>query len=337
MLTGFDLPAGAEAHEPPELRGHGRDDVRLMVSRSGTGAVSHHGFRGLPELLDPGDVLVVNTSATLPAAVPAVEPAGLVAHFSTELPDGAWLVEVRRAEGDSTVRHHGREPRLRLPGGALLDLEPAPSDGERLRRARLDRPVLPYLRAHGRPIAYGYVHGPRHIGEYQTVFAAHPGSAEMPSAARPFTAELVLRLAVRGVLITPITLHTGVASAEYDEAPYPERYRVPAATADLVTQARAAGRRVVAVGTTVVRTLESAVADDGTVRAATGWTDLVLAPPARPRAVTGLLTGLHEPRASHLLMLSTFAGEDLLARCYVEALDRGYRWHEFGDLHLLLP
>lgn len=333
MLTGFTLPAGAEAHEPPEVRGRGRDDVRLMVSRSGDGTVSHHGFRGLPELLDPGDVLVVNTSATLPAAVPAAEPAGLVAHFSTELPDGAWLVEIRRAEGGSTIRHHGAERRLTLPGGATLEVEPGT---DRLRRARLDRPVLPYLGAYGRPIAYGYVHGPRQIDEYQTVFSAHPGSAEMPSAGRPFTAELVLRLAVRGVLVTPITLHTGVASAEYDEPPYAERYRVPAATADLVTQARAAGRRVIAVGTTAVRALESAVAADGTVRAATGWTDLVLAPPARPRAVTGLLTGLHEPRASHLLMLSTFAGEELLTRCYTEALEHGYRWHEFGDLHLLL-
>ncbi|GII81237.1 queuosine biosynthesis protein [Sphaerisporangium rufum] len=329
MIT-FDLPAAREAHEPPEARGLPRDGVRLMVSATDSGVITHHAFTELPELLRPGDVLVVNDSATLPAAVPLDR---LAVHFSTERDDGSWLVELRRRSGGATVPYAGGEPGewLPLPGGATLRL--IGRETPRLWRAVLDRDVPGYLAGHGRPIRYSYVGRDWPLSAYQTVFGTRPGSAEMPSAGRPFSAELVAALAARGVLITPITLHTGVASPEKDEPPYPERFAVPPATADLVNSA--AGR-VVAVGTTVVRALETA-ARSGTVRPMEGWTSHVVSPAVGVRAVHGLVTGLHEPRSSHLMMLTAIAGTDLLARSYQEALRERYLWHEFGDLHLILP
>jgi S-adenosylmethionine:tRNA ribosyltransferase-isomerase len=159
----------------------------------------------------------------------------------------------------------------------------------------------------------------------------------MPSASRPFTPEVVTQLITRGVLIAPLTLHCGVSSLEAGEDPYPEPYDVPPATARLVNHVRAAGGRVIAAGTTVVRALETAARADGQVAARAGWTSHVVTPETGVQAVDGLLTGLHEPRSSHLRMLAAFAGPDLLARCYAEAISSEYLWHEFGDVHLLLP
>jgi S-adenosylmethionine:tRNA ribosyltransferase-isomerase len=207
----------------------------------------------------------------------------------------------------------------------------------RLWRARLSVAVVPYLLRHGLPIRYSYVRRDWPLSFYQTVFAARPGSAEMPSASRPFTPEVVTALATRGVLIAPLTLHCGVSSLEAGEDPYPELYDVPPATARLVNHVRASGGRVIAAGTTVVRALETAARADGWVAAAAGWTSHVVTRETGVRAVDGLLTGLHEPRSSHLRMLAAFAGPDLLVRCYAEAIDAGYLWHEFGDVHLLLP
>lgn len=329
----FELPAALEAREPAEVRGRGRDDVRLLVGRVGTGTVEHHAFADLPDLLDPGDVVAVNVSGTLPAAVDTDD--GLTVHFSTQADDGSWVVELRR---DGERYSGGRTGQVvALPGGRSLRLQGVYSP-DRLWRARLDVPdVHAYLAAYGRPIRYGYVTHEWPLSAYQTVFATEPGSAEMPSAGRPFTAETVVRLATRGVLVVPITLHTGVASPEAHEKPYPERFTVPAATARTVAQARAAGSRVIAVGTTVVRALESAADRYGRLTAASGWTDLVVTPERGVRAVDGLVTGLHEPRASHLAMLEAIAGRTVLRRCYDEALRQEYLWHEFGDLNLLLP
>jgi S-adenosylmethionine:tRNA ribosyltransferase-isomerase len=190
---------------------------------------------------------------------------------------------------------------------------------------------------HGRPIRYGYVPRDWPLEAYQTVFATEPGSAEMPSAARPFTAEVTVDLARRGVLLAPVLLHTGVSSQEPDEPPQPERFRVPATTASLVNHVRRTGGRVVAVGTTVTRALESATDGSGTVHAAQGWTDLVLGPARPARVVTGLITGWHEPGASHLDLLRAVAGAPLVDAAYDEAHRRGLLWHEFGDSCLLMP
>jgi S-adenosylmethionine:tRNA ribosyltransferase-isomerase len=330
----FTLPPGLEAREPPEARGLRRDEVRLLVSRRSDGALAHRRFRELPDLLAPGDLLVVNDSATLPAAVRLDR---LAVHFSTEAGDGEWLVELRRRTDEGTEPYQGGEAGewLPLPGRATLTLLGRRTS--RLWRARLDRDVPGYLRRYGVPIRYPYVDRDWPLAAYQTVFAARTGSAEMPSAGRAFTHELVTALVVRGVAIAPITLHTGVASPERDEPPYAERFAVPAATARQVNLARAGGGRVIAVGTTVVRALESAALPDGTVRAAEGLTTHVVTPEGGVRAVDGLLTGFHEPRSSHLMMLSAVAGEELLARSYAAALRKRYLWHEFGDLHLIVP
>ena len=339
-LADFTLPAALEAHDPPEARGLPRDGVRMLVSRRASGEISQHGFADLPGLLLPGDLLVVNTTATLPAHVRVSSE--LAVHFSGPRPDGSWLTELRLVKGKTTVPNDRGYPgqRLSLPGGAVLTLEGRAT--ARLWRARLSVAVVPYLLRYGSPIRYSYVPREWPLSYYQTVFAREPGSAEMPSASRPFSPSVVTRLVAAGVLIAPLTLHCGVSSLEGDEEPYPEPYDVPPATAELVNHVRARGGRVIAGGTTVVRALETAAlgcADGsrGRVCAAAGWTSHVVTPQTGVRAVDGLLTGLHEPRSSHLLMLAAFAGPDLLSRCYQAAIDAGYLWHEFGDVHLLLP
>jgi S-adenosylmethionine:tRNA ribosyltransferase-isomerase len=187
----------------------------------------------------------------------------------------------------------------------------------------------------GRPIAYGYLDRRYPLAAYQTVFGTRPGSAEMASAGRPFTAALVTSLVSRGITFAPVTLHTGFSSQEAGEAPGPERFEVPEASARLINAARAGGGRVVAVGTTATRAIESAV-DQGVVVPASGWTDRVITPAAPPEMVDGLITGWHDPHASHLLLVEAVAGRALTQAAYDEAVAHGYLWHEFGDSALLL-
>jgi S-adenosylmethionine:tRNA ribosyltransferase-isomerase len=341
----FEIPRGREARRPPEARGLARDEVRLLVATRDDGRIEHARFRDLPDFLASGDLLVVNTSSTLPAAVPARRRDGgpVEVRFSTAAPqlEGGdwWVVELRAPGGARPFRGAASsDEAIALPAGARLELV-APYLGSRLWLARLDsaQPVHAYLARHGRPIRYAYVTEDWPLGTYQTVFALEPGSAEMPSAARPFTAELVTRLVSHGVQVAPLTLHTGVSSPELGEAPYPERYEVPGHTARAVNATRASGGRVIAVGTTVVRALETVAAPRGTVAPRKGWTDLTVTAERGLRAVDGLLTGWHEPRASHLALLEAAAGRALLERSYEAALDHGYLWHEFGDSHLILP
>ncbi|WP_197371327.1 S-adenosylmethionine:tRNA ribosyltransferase-isomerase [Streptomyces clavuligerus] len=338
------VPDELSAGVPAEVRGAGRDDVRLLVSRGER--VSHRVFGELPGLLRAWDVLVVNTSRTLPAAVNGrVQGEPVVVHFSTRGDDGRWAVELRTPDGRGSSLPRAGGPVgavVRLPGGERLVQEAPLSPGSgRLWWAWVSTPVPELLGRCGRPIRYGYTAGDQPLSAYQTVFARRSpdgsGSAEMPSAARPFTERTVAALVRRGVQFAPVVLHTGVASAEAHEPPYPERFAVPAASAWLVNAARAGGGRILAVGTTAVRALESATGADGVVREASGWTDLVIGPKRGVRAVDGLLTGLHEPAASHLLMLEAIAGRPALSRAYDEALRGLYLWHEFGDVHLVLP
>jgi S-adenosylmethionine:tRNA ribosyltransferase-isomerase len=341
----FELPDSLSATEPPEARGLARDDVRLLVAAPDR--IEHTRFSQLWEHLAAGDVLVVNTSQTLAAAVPGTRVGGrqVVVHRSARLDDGAWVVELRppgRASGPVTDAAAGES--VDLPAGVSLRLvEPYPAGGAsrpRLWRAATSPPVpddTGYLDRHGRPISYAYVPRSWSIWAYQTVFATDPGSAEMPSAGRPFSPELVTRLVSCGVTIVPLTLHTGVSSLDDDEGPLPEPYAVPADTARIVNSARSAGRRIVAVGTTVTRALESVAGEDGTVTAGRGWTDLVLGPERPARVVDGLVTGWHAPGASHLRLLEAVAGRDLVRSAYRAALDEQYLWHEFGDSCLLLP
>jgi S-adenosylmethionine:tRNA ribosyltransferase-isomerase len=330
-VSALEAPVRLEAREPPEVRGLGRDDVAMLVATRHDLRIAHRAFRDLPQILVPGDLLVVNTSRTLPAALPAGD---LELRLSTQLAPDRWLVELRTGGGERF--RGGREgQRLELPEGRRAELL-APHAGGRLWLARVEVDE-PYLRRQGHPIRYGYVSRPWPLDAYQTVFALEPGSAEMPSAARPFTADLVTELVARGVLVAPITLHTGVSSPERSEPPYAERFRVPQTTARLANAVRSWGGRVVAVGTTVVRALETAAGPDGALVAAEGWTNVVVTPERGPRAVDGLLTGWHEPESSHLQLLEAVAGSELLELSYAAAQAHGYLWHEFGDVHLILP
>lgn len=344
----FDLPPTLEASEPPEARGLTRDAVRMMVASRSTGELVHTTFTLLPSFLDPSDLVVVNTSGTIPAAVRGIgrpDRRRVVIHLSTRIDEDRWVVEPRRPKGHTSERWRGDDgepPRHVALGkdGAHLELLEPYLASSRLWLGRLDLPqqVLAWLAANGRPIGYGYLDRSFPVAAYQNVYATEPGSAEMPSAGRPFTPEVITRLVAKGVGVTPIVLHTGVASLEAEELPYPERVRVPGETADRVNAAHRAGRRVIAVGTTVVRALESAVdATTGELHGLDGWTDLVVTPERGVAAVDGLLTGWHEPEASHLLMLEAVAGRELLERSYEASLHERYRWHEFGDVHLLLP
>jgi S-adenosylmethionine:tRNA ribosyltransferase-isomerase len=314
-------------------------DVAMLVASRADGTLTHACFCELGEFLRPGDLLVVNTSATLPAALPGVLDGEEVdLHLSTPATDRDWVVELRTAD-----RLPLRPPRMGsivgLPGGASAELLAPYLASSRLAVARLSlpEPVEDYLGRHGHPIRYRHSVDGRPIAEYQTIFARDPGSAEMPSAARPFTGELVAELAARGVMFAPVTLHCGVSSLEAGEHPYPERYRVPAQTAWLVNSVRWRGGRVIAVGTTVVRALETVAAPDGVVAAGSGVTNLTVTPERGLRSVDGLITGWHEPESSHLSLLEAAAGPDLLRRSYDAAYAGGYRFHEFGDSHLILP
>jgi S-adenosylmethionine:tRNA ribosyltransferase-isomerase len=338
-VSALELPVRLEAHEPPEVRGEGRDDVALLVATRHDLELVHARFRDLPQFLSAGDLLVVNTSATLPAALEARLGEQLFQLWlSTPTTDTCWVVELRTSDGAP----HPRPPvgaRLALAGGAHAELVAGFVGSDRLAVARfeLDEPLEDYLRRHGQPIRYGYVPEPWPLAAYQTVFALEPGSAEMPSAGRPFTAALVTELVARGILVAPVILHTGVSSLELGEPPFPERYHVPDVTARLVNAVHGWNGRVIAVGTTVVRALETVAAADGTVSEGEGWTNLVVTPERGLRAVDGLLTGLHERESSHLELLEAAAGADLVKRSYAAALAHGYLWHEFGDLHLILP
>ena len=365
-VVDFELPPELEATEPPEARGLARDEVRLLVSDVGTDTIEHARFRDMPRWLRRGDVLVVNTSGTLNAALPASTQDGdrFELHLSTQLPGGFWTVEVRQPGEYASLPYRNARvgTTLRLPAGANATLlAPYPLTNAVDAPSRLWMAALGthgdlgrYLERYGQPIRYGYVKRPWPSSMYQTVFATEPGSAEMPSAGRPFTADLVTRLVSVGVEIAPLLLHTGVASLEAHEPPYEEYFRVTRETAERVTAARRAGRRVIAVGTTAVRALETVTDESGITSPGEGWTNIVITPERTIRSVDGLITGLHEPKASHLMMLervvsaaahegsadtrvtAAFCGRCHLERAYAEARRMGYLWHEFGDSHLIL-
>jgi S-adenosylmethionine:tRNA ribosyltransferase-isomerase len=340
-LLSFDLPPELEASVPPEARGVTRDAVRMLVATKSTGTIAHTYFSELPRFLDEGDLVVVNTSGTLAAAISGtIEKKSVEVHLSTRLPAGLWTIEIR--SGPNPVLDARAGEVIELVGGARIELLAPYSrheSGVRLWVATLSvrQEVASYLAVHGRPIRYGYVNGMWPITMYQNVYATEPGSAEMPSAGRPFTPEVVTRLVARGIGVVPVLLHTGVASLEASEPPYPEPFRVSGATAHRVNDTHRNGGKVIAIGTTVVRALETVVDERGHLHAGNGWTEKVVTPEHPVLSVDGLLTGWHEPEASHLAMLQAIAGQDLLESSYAAALDERYLWHEFGDVHLVLP
>lgn len=339
---GFSLPEASVASEPAEVRGEGRDDVRLMVTSLHSGVIEHDRFPNLARHLLPGDVLVVNTSATVPAAIAAVTEDGsrFKLHFASPAAGGLWQVEVRSVvDGGGTAPGPDLAPQtLRLPAGAEVHLLARSPRAPRLWVAAFEGAddADAYLHEHGEPVRYAP--GPQWPMEtYQTVFATEPGSAEMPSAARPFTTDMVTRLISRGVVVAPVVLHAGVSSYEEGEAPGEERFEMPVSTAAVANTMRARGGRVIAVGTTVVRALETVVDDHGGFHPGQGLTDIVIGPGRPVRGIDGMLTGWHEPKSSHLELLEALLPRPQLRDVYDEALGGEYLWHEFGDSLLILP
>lgn len=348
----FHLPDELQCGVPTEERGIDRDDVRLMISNKRTDRIAHTHFHQLDQYLKAGDVLVINTSGTLKAALEAVMPNGnrVRVHFSTKTKEQHWVVELRQIEGKANRRYFGGKSgdRLHLEDGGTIELlrpyysaSALKASGNRhlqLWEVQLELPLSmeTYLEQYGQPIRYQYINTNYPPSYYQTAYVTEMGSAEMPSAGRAFTPALITRLVAKGVQVLPLILHTGVASLEVGDRPYDEFYKVPDSTTESLNLARKTGRRIIAIGTTVVRALESVIQPDGTFHPASGWTDVIVTPEKGARSVDGLLTGFHEPNASHLLMLEAIAGRKHLGIAYQAAIKEQYLWHEFGDLHLII-
>lgn len=342
ISTQFSIDSTRFASLPAERRGVPRDRVKLLVASAHTPEVQHVPFADIAHHLDAGDVLVANNSATIAGQYDAhhSERGPVVVHVGSVLPGGGVMVEVRCAPDASRAVLDAEAGDVIRVGGATLKLvEPWPKVGSptgvgnRIWRARVDG-SLPTQDA--RPIAYGYLARSLPLEDYQSVFSQVLGSAEMPSAARPFTRSVLQRLTDAGVVVACLTLHTGFSSQEVGEPPLPEWRSVPRDTADVVNRAVAEGRRVVTVGTTSTRALESAVGDDGVVRPVSGWTSHVIGPDNPARVTDGIITGWHDQGASHLALVESVAGKDVTQRAYASASASGYLWHEFGDAGLLL-
>jgi len=335
----FDRPPELAATAPAELRGLARDEVRLMVSTPD--GHSHAQFRDLASFLLPGDLLVVNHSATLPTSLPARGSVGdFTLNLSTNFGGGLWIAEPRWSPAKPGPLPIVAGEWFTVAGldARFVQLYPGL---ERLWFTSISGDVFTAMYQHGSPIRYGYVQESYPLETYQTIFARVPGSAEMPSAAYPFTPRVLESLEAKGVEIAGIVLHTGVSSLEVEEQDveshpmYPEPFFVPAETARAVNIARREGRRVIAVGTTSVRALESAW-DGHQVRPASGFTRIYVHPQRGVHVVDGLISGLHDPVTSHLAMLYAIAGQERIRSAYAEAVLEGYLWHEFGDSHLIL-
>lgn len=336
----FPRPDELSATSPPESRGLTRGEVRLMVTDP-AGRHSHGNFRDLKDHLKPGDLLVVNESATLPASLPAVARTGvLTLNLSTKYGDRLWLAEPRWSASRPGPLPLAAGDRL-LVGGVEARLVARYPGIDRLWFVSFETPIEPAMSMVGRAIRYGYLDNDYPLAAYQTIFSRVPGSAEMPSAARPFTERDLEALRARDIGIERIVLHTGVSSLEVesdeveDQVLYAEPFSVPESTASAVNAAKRRGSRVVAVGTTVVRALESAW-DGSEVAAARGFTRVYIHPRRGIHVIDGLLTGLHDPATSHLAMLYTVSSPETIRGAYEEAVNERYLWHEFGDSHLIL-
>jgi len=337
----FDRPDHLQATVPAEIRNLNRDKVRLLVTTPG--ANLHAIFSDLPDFLTTGDLLVVNESATIPASLPAKGSLrSFLLNLSTDYGDELWLAEPRWSANEPGPLPLEEGEVIQI-GADLTGRMVSKYPGlERLWFVQIYGDVSVALARYGMPIRYGYVDKDYPLEAYQTIFAREPGSAEMPSAARPFTLEVLNRLKEKGIEIKPIVLHAGVSSLEVSSARledlvmYPEPFTVTEATAEAVNEAKEEGRRVIAVGTTVVRALESAWSGEQ-VRPVSGFTKLYIHPGRSVHVVDGILTGFHDPMASHLAMLYALADKEMVRSAYAEAVRAGYLWHEFGDSNLILP
>ncbi len=345
----FVLPPELSAKEPPERRGIRRDQVRLLVIERATGKIEHTRFDKINKYLRAGDLLVFNSSRTLPASMRGCDCSAahgpcMEVRLAEHLPDDSWLALLLCEQGDPFGCGLRAGMQIDFAEGlnaAVLARDPNIPRLWKLRFSITGTELVDLIYRLGKPIRYEYVSAPWDLDYYQTVYAKEPGSAEMPSAGRAFTWKLLLDLKRRGIDSAYIILHTGLSSYMDDELDraHPaseEEYFVSRITAEKINSARENGGRVIAVGTTVVRALESVTDSDGCVNEKQGYTRLTINSQHRLKAVDGLLTGLHEPEASHLDLLSAFLPAEKIRAAYEEAIARKYLWHEFGDLNLIL-
>lgn len=343
----FSLPLELSAKEPPERRGIARDQVRLMVINRATYEVEHTRFDRIGEFLRPGDLLVFNTSRTLPAALDGCESQGgpcMEIRLAQHLPDDSWLALLLCQQGNPFSCGLRGGMQIDFGQGLMGTVYDRDENIPRLWKMRFSKSateLMDLLYRLGRPIRYEYVSAPWDLDYYQTVYAKEPGSAEMPSAGRAFTWKLLFDLKRRGIETAYILLHTSLSSYMDDEldAQHPaseEEYFVSETAAEKINHTHLQGGRVIAVGTTVVRALESVVDTTGKVHAGHGYTRLHITSEHVLKSVDGLLTGLHEPEASHLDLLTAFLRTEQIRSAYEEAVERRYLWHEFGDLNLIV-
>lgn len=343
-LSTQPVPASA----PPEARGIARDEVKLLVVNRATQEVTNTTFSHIASYLEPGDVVVVNTSSTIPGRLESrYQGQSFYVHLATKLTESEYILERRTEKG-------GPDRRPFSPGDTIDIYDPMTQSvvttvqvmhrfhpNSRLWKVRSSVDLFHIANDIGTPIRYNYVRDAVDTLAYRTIFARQPGSAEMPSASRPFTHRALKELGARGVQICSLVLHTGVSSHEVetdlDHHPVlPEWYDIPLATAALVNKAKQSGRRVIAVGTTVVRALESAALVDGQVQSGSNWTTHLITPSSPPSVVTGLVTGMHESQTSHLALMYAFLPPAQLRNVYEQAIAWKYLWHEFGDVNLIL-
>ena len=363
----FKLPPNLAAKEPPERRGISRDEVRLMVINRKSYETEHSRFYRIAKFLRAGDLLVFNSSRTIPASLVGYGASAgrtfvIEVRLSEHLPDDTWLALLLFRDATALVdsndtdnNDHNKLPHCDLLRDMRIDfghglVATVYDEGDknnnisklhRIGFSKSGTQLIELLYKLGQPIRYEYVSRPWDLDYYQTVYAREPGSAEMPSAGRAFTWKLLLGLRRHGIGMAYISLHAGLSSYMDNalDSQHPaseEEYFVDYATAERINKTHAQGARVIAVGTTVVRTLESVSIDDGSVHARHGYTRLHITANHRLRAVDGLLTGLHEPEASHLDLLAAFLPPEEIHKAYDQAIRRKYLWHEFGDLNLIL-
>jgi S-adenosylmethionine:tRNA ribosyltransferase-isomerase len=345
----FTLPPELSAKEPPERRGIRRDQVRLLVIDRATGRIEHARFDKIDNYLRAGDLLVFNSSRTLPASLRGCECSAthgpcMEVRLAERLPDDSWLALLVCEQGDPFGCGLRAGMQINFAEGLTATVLQRDANIPRLWKLRFSvsgTQLVDLIYRLGKPIRYEYVSAPWDLDYYQTVYATEPGSAEMPSAGRAFTWKLLLDLKRRGIESAYIVLHTGLSSYLDDEldSQHPsseEEFFVNRITAEKINRTRENGGRVIAVGTTAVRALESVATENGRVTERHGYTRLKIDNRHRLKTVDGLLTGLHEPEASHLELLSAFLPAAKIHAAYQEAIQRRYLWHEFGDLNLIL-
>src|SRR6266542_5586722 len=342
----FTLPPELAAEEPPERRGIARDEVRLMVIDRASGHIEHTRFDHFGEFLRAGDLLVFNSSRTLPASLSGCVEQGpcIEIRLAEHLPDDSWLALLLCQRGDPFSCGLRPEMQVDLGQGLTATVHERDEQIPRLWKLSFSKRGSELINAFyrvGRPVRYEYVSAPWGLDYYQTVYAREPGSAEMPSAGRAFTWKLLFELRRGGIEMAYIILHTSLSSYLDDELDAQhlaseEEYFVSSSAAEKINRSHERGGRVIAVGTTVVRTLESAADATGIIQPGHRYTRLRITARHVLKAVDGLLTGLHEPEASHLDLLTAFLPAETIRSAYEEAVERNYLWHEFGDLNLIL-